>query len=111
MRAGPCLSSRIASRQSQRLTGVWPLGHPTGSCRCLKRLYYDTAGSANPMSFGALMQLVTPGSVLLGTDFPFIPEPGIKATIAGLRQVGLDEAAVRAIEGEKAGALFPRFGG
>jgi predicted TIM-barrel fold metal-dependent hydrolase len=62
------------------------------------------------MSFGALLQLVTPRSVLLGTDFPFIPEPGMKATIAGLRQVDLDEAAVRAIEGENAVALFPRLG-
>ena len=34
----------------------------------------------------------------------------MKATIAGLRQLGLDEAAVRAIEGENAAALFPRLG-
>jgi predicted TIM-barrel fold metal-dependent hydrolase len=32
---GTCLSSRIASRQSRRLTVIWPLRHPTGSCRCL----------------------------------------------------------------------------
>jgi predicted TIM-barrel fold metal-dependent hydrolase len=83
---------------------------PDGVMPVFKRLYYDTAGAANPMSFGALMQLVTPRSVLLGTDFPFIPEPGMKATVAGLRQVGLDEAAVRAIEGENAVALFPRLG-
>ena len=83
---------------------------PDGAMPVFKRLYYDTAASANPMSFGALMQLVTPRSVLLGTDFPFVPEPGMKATIAGLRQVGLDEAAVRAIEGENAVALFPRLG-
>jgi predicted TIM-barrel fold metal-dependent hydrolase len=82
---------------------------PEGAMPVFKRLYYDTAASANPMSFGALMQLVTPKNVLLGTDFPFVPEPGMKATIAGLRQVGLDEAAVRAIEGKNAAALFPRL--
>ena len=54
-----------------------------------KRLSYDTALSVNPISFGALMQLVTPRSVLLGTDFPFVPEPGMKATIAGLRSWAL----------------------
>jgi predicted TIM-barrel fold metal-dependent hydrolase len=83
---------------------------PDGVMLTFKRLYYDTALSVNPISFGALMQLVTPRSVLLGTDFPFVPEPGMKATIAGLRQLGLDEAAVRAIEGENAAALFPRLG-
>ena len=57
------------------------------------------------------MQLITAKNVLLGTDFPFIPEPGMKATITGLHQLGLDEAAVRAIEGENAAALFPRLGG
>ena len=75
----------------------------------LGRLYYDTAASANPTSFGALMQLVTPRNVLLGTDFPFISEAGMKATISGLRQVGLDQAAVQAIEGHNAAVLFPRF--
>ena len=66
------------------MTGVWLLETPDGVMPMFKRLYYDTAASANPMSFGALMQLVTPRSVLLGTDFPFVPEPGMKATIAGL---------------------------
>jgi predicted TIM-barrel fold metal-dependent hydrolase len=104
----PFLADRIAriASQDRRLAAQTP----DGVMPAFKRLYYDTATSANPMSFGALMQLVTPRSVLLGTDFPFIPEPGMKATIAGLRQVGLDEAAVRAIEGENAAALFPRLG-
>jgi len=82
---------------------------PDGVMPVLGRLYYDTAASANPTSFGALMQLVTPRNVLLGTDFPFISEAGMKATISGLRQVGLDQAAVQAIEGDNAAVLFPRL--
>src|SRR5262249_61811088 len=104
----PFLANRIATIAA--LARHLAAQTPDGVMPVFKRLYYDTAGSANPMSFGALMQLVTPRSVLLGTDFPFIPEPGIKATVAGLRQVGLDEAAVRGIEGENALALFPRLG-
>src|SRR5262249_55784967 len=104
----PFLANRIATIAA--LDRHLAAQTPDGVMPVFKRLYYDTAGSANPMSFGALMQLVTPRSVLLGTDFPFIPEPGIKATVAGLRQVGLDEAAVRGIEGENALALFPRLG-
>ena len=104
----PFLANRIATIAAldRRLAAQTP----DGFMPVFKRLYYDTAASANPVSFGALMQLVTPRNVLLGTDFPLIPEPGMKATIAGLRQVGLDEAAVRAIEGENAVALFPRLG-
>lgn len=52
---------------------------------------------------------MTPKNVLLGTDFPFISESGMKATISGLRQVGLDQAAVQAIEGDNAAVLFPRL--
>lgn len=103
----PFLANRIArigaldrSLAAKTPEGVMPL---------LKRLYYDTAASANSVSFGALMQLVTPKNVLLGTDFPFISEAGMKATVAGLREVGLDATAVRAIEAENAVALFPRF--
>ena len=82
---------------------------PEGVMPLLKRLYYDTAASANPVSFGALMQLVAPRNILLGTDFPFISESGMKATISGLREVGLDLAAVQAIEGDNAAVLFPRL--
>jgi 6-methylsalicylate decarboxylase len=104
----PFLANRIAriASQDRRLAAKTP----EGAMPVFKRLYYDTAASANPMSFGALMQLVTAKNVLLGTDFPFIPESGMKATIASLHQLGLDEAAVRAIEGENAAAVFPRLG-
>ena len=82
---------------------------PEGAMPILKNLYYDTAGSANPITFAALMKLVTPKNVLLGTDFPFAPEQVMIATLAGLRQVGLSEVDLQKIEGENAAALFPRI--
>ena len=82
---------------------------PEGVMPTLKKLYYDTAGSANPISFAALFKFVTPKNVVLGTDFPFIPEPGMKATLEGIQQSGLSEADIRAIEGENAAVLFPRI--
>ncbi len=82
---------------------------PDGAIPILKSLYYDTASAANPITFAALMKLVTPENVLLGTDFPFAPEQVMTATLAGLKQVGLSEADVQKIEGENAAALFPRI--
>ena len=84
---------------------------PGGVMPALKRLYYDTASSANPITFGALMKFVTPQNVVLGTDFPFIPEAGMKATLDGLRKLGLADADLRAIEGENASGLFTRLVG
>lgn len=82
---------------------------PEGVMPLLKKLYYDTAISANPISLAALFKFVSPRQVVLGTDFPFVPERGTQATLAGLRQAtDLTEADLRAIEGENVAALLPR---
>lgn len=82
---------------------------PGGVMAAFKRLYFDTASSANPMAFEPLLRLVTPSSVLLGTDFPFVGEPGVAATIAGLSSVGLEPTAVRDVEGGNAAKILPRL--
>lgn len=82
---------------------------PGGVMPILRRQYYDTAISANPVSMAALLKLVTPANVLLGTDFPFVPERGTEATLAGLRHVGFSDAELRAVEGGNAAQLFGRI--
>lgn len=81
---------------------------PDGVMPILRRLYYDTAISANPISMAALLKLVTPANVLLGTDFPFVPEHGMQATLAGLRDVGFSDTELRAVEGGNAARLLDR---
>lgn len=81
---------------------------PGGVMPILRRLYYDTAISANPISMAALLKLVTPANVLLGTDYPFVPEQGTKATLAGLREVGFSDTELRAVEGGNAARLLDR---
>ncbi|WP_250516283.1 amidohydrolase family protein [Caballeronia sp. INDeC2] len=81
---------------------------PGGVMPILRRQYYDTAISANPISMAALLKLVTPANVLLGTDFPFVPEQGTKATLAGLREAGFSERELRAVEGGNAAGLLER---
>ncbi|WP_158935604.1 amidohydrolase family protein [Burkholderia sp. S171] len=81
---------------------------PQGVMPILRGLYYDTAISANPISMAALLKLVTPANVLLGTDFPFVPEHGMQATLAGLRDVGFSAGELRAVEGGNAARLLDR---
>jgi predicted TIM-barrel fold metal-dependent hydrolase len=37
----------------------------------LRRFYYDTAQSSNPITMGALAQLIPTSQILFGTDYPF----------------------------------------
>jgi len=52
----------------------------------LRRFYYDTAGSTNPIQMTALRQLIGMPQILFGTDFPF----GRSSNIAA----GLEESGV-----------------
>lgn len=55
----------------------------------LRRFYYDTAGSTNPIQMTALRQMIGMSQILFGTDFPF----GRSANIAaGLEENGVFSA-------------------
>ena len=77
----------------------------------LKRLFFDTALSANKLAFSALLQLVAPDKVLFGSDYPFAPETTMVATIKGLADLGLAPDVLHAIERDNAVRLLqPRAG-
>jgi len=70
----------------------------------LRRFYYDTAGSANPVQMTSLKMIVPVSQFVFGTDFPF----GQSAAIAqGLRNCGFTEAELRAIDRDNALRLLP----
>src|SRR5215208_229540 len=74
----------------------------------LRDLYYDTALSANPTVLSALLRLVPPSRVLLGTDYPFAQEIGVRYALNGLaayERFGDEERAT--IEAGTALTLFP----
>ena len=75
----------------------------------LRKLYYDTAGSANVAAFGPLLKLVTSKQVVFGSDFPFNGAPAVKAAVGNLRTLGLSDEELRDIEGANARGLFHRF--
>ena len=79
---------------------------PNGALHELKRLFYDTALSANPVTMAGLLQLVTASQVVFGTDFPL---QSSQATVEGLAALGLNVGELQAIEAGNAGKLLPRL--
>jgi predicted TIM-barrel fold metal-dependent hydrolase len=73
----------------------------------LRRFYYDTAGSTNPIQMTALRQLIGMSQIVFGTDFPF----GRSANIAaGLEESGVFNAEeLRAVDRGNALKLLPKF--
>lgn len=83
---------------------------PQGAIAYLKRLYYDTAMSANPYALNTLRELVNPSHILFGSDHPYLPEPLIQENVQGLETYTPFEKTTRtAIERDNALALFPRL--
>jgi predicted TIM-barrel fold metal-dependent hydrolase len=97
----PFLANRIA-RQGRMLGQSDWTDH-------LKRLYYDTASSANSAAFGPLLQLVSAQQVVLGTDFPFASAEAAGATVVDLGRLGLSERDLKNIQSGNARRLFPRL--
>ena len=83
---------------------------PRGAIHYLKKLYYDVAASATPFALPSLLALADVSHVLFGTDYPFMPEATIGATIAGINDHdGFDMDQRMAVEKDNALELFPRF--
>ena len=88
---------------------------PHGVVAHLKRLYYDVAQSAAPVSLRALADLADPSHILFGSDYPFaVPnaEKILIETIEGISNFeGFDVLLRRKVERDNALALFPRLRG
>jgi predicted TIM-barrel fold metal-dependent hydrolase len=83
---------------------------PRDAIASLRRLYYDTAMSASPYALPSLRALVEPGQILLGTDFPFMPEETTVETLSGLEDFdGFDSQDLSAVGRENALNLFARL--
>jgi 6-methylsalicylate decarboxylase len=81
---------------------------PDGVIFELKRLFFDTALSANQLAFSALLKLVASEQVLFGSDYPFAPEATMAATVKGLANLGLAPEVLHAIERGNALQLLKR---
>jgi hypothetical protein len=52
----------------------------------VRRFFYDTAGSANPIQIQSLKLLVPASQIVFGTDFPF---GNVSAHVSGMQACGL----------------------
>jgi predicted TIM-barrel fold metal-dependent hydrolase len=85
---------------------------PDGVAAYHRRLHYDVAQSAAPLSFRALLEIADPSRILFGTDYPFArnAEKVLKDTIEALARFdGFDDTLRRKIAFGNARTLFPRF--
>lgn len=80
---------------------------PEGVLAELRRLYYDTALSANRLAMNTLLGLVAVKQVLFGSDYPYAPEDTMTATVKGLSALNLPAEDLAAIERLNALALMP----
>lgn len=83
---------------------------PQGVITYLQRLYYDIALSTTSYTLRSFQELADPSHILFGSDYPFLPEPVIAATMMDFGNYdGFTEQDRRAIERDNTLALFPRF--
>jgi predicted TIM-barrel fold metal-dependent hydrolase len=74
----------------------------------VRRFFYDTAGSANPVNMQALKTLVPTSQILFGTDAPFVDGA---PQVAGLQSAGFSAEELRGIERDNATRLVARLRG
>ena len=98
----------VASRVVGTVTEKDLSGTPPVNSRLyhIRRFFYDTAGSANPILMQGLAKLAGPSQIVFGTDYPF----GNGAAIAeGMRSVGFTDAQLRAIDRSNALRILPKY--
>ncbi len=80
---------------------------PNGVLFELRRLYFDTAQSANPYAMGPLTRLVPKTQICFGTDFPY---RAMADNVNGLSECGLFTALdLVQVERTNASRLLPRL--
>jgi predicted TIM-barrel fold metal-dependent hydrolase len=79
---------------------------PNGVMPEIRRLFYDTAQSANPVTMAALHKVAGTSQILFGTDFPY---RSIEEHARDLAGCGFGAAELGDIERGNACRLFPRL--
>ncbi|WP_325436870.1 amidohydrolase family protein [Pseudomonas nitroreducens] len=83
---------------------------PLGVMTYLRRFYFDTALAPAAPSMAVLRELVEPGQVLFGSDFPFAPQALVAEQVSTLAASRVwSTADLAGIGRGHALSLFPRF--
>lgn len=103
----PSLAGRFLGQAASAESLAKPAA-PNSRLYHLRRFYYDTAGSANPVQMTSLKMIVPPTQIVFGTDFPFGNSAGIAR---GLQSCGFTVDELRGIDRDNALRILPGFRG
>jgi 6-methylsalicylate decarboxylase len=84
-----------------------PAGAPQGSLHEIRRMYYDTAQTANPVAMRALRSVVPVSQIVFGTDFWFRTAEETERGLVTSKVFTPDE--LRAINRENIARILPPF--
>ncbi len=97
---------------AQRVTAWGDVHHPFGNVNPygvgheLRKLYFDTASSANDRALAAILSVTSSSQILFGSDSPYIADA---TAVAGMAALNVSRDVRVAIEGGNAQRLFPRL--
>jgi predicted TIM-barrel fold metal-dependent hydrolase len=97
----PAFAGRLDGLLSGRTDPPWP----TRAMTEFRRLNYDTAAILNAPAFAALLKIVPPSQILMGTDFPY---RSAARAVAEIRELNLfSETELLSIERDNAKRIIP----
>ena len=99
------LAQRILGAQVTAASLAKPT-EPNSRLHHVRRFYYDTAGSANPIQMGSLKLLVPASQIVLGTDFPLL---NLKETVDALQTSGFTPDELRGVYRGNAFKMLPDY--
>ena len=101
----------VASRVVGNITAADLAATPQPNSRLyhIRRFYYDTAGSANPILMQGLSKLAGSSQIVLGSDYPFGGSNPIAGIVEGLQTCGFSPAELRGIDRENALRILPKY--
>jgi predicted TIM-barrel fold metal-dependent hydrolase len=98
------VASRVVGTVSEADLSGTP--KPNSKLYHIRRFYYDTAGSANPLLMQGMKKLAGVSQLVFGTDVPY----GTSAAIGrNLESCGLTKEELRAIDRENAVKILPKY--
>ena len=75
----------------------------------LRKFFFDTAGSANPVTMQALKALVGASQIVYGTDYPFGGTNGPSNIVGNLQRSGFSATELAGVERENALRILPKY--
>jgi predicted TIM-barrel fold metal-dependent hydrolase len=79
---------------------------PNSKLYYLRRFYYDTAQSSNPVQMQALKMVAGASQIVFGTDYPYAP---MVDHVQGLQKCGFTPGELRGIDRENIARVVPHY--